>query len=136
MARKLAFAKVIGTGTEDDPWTVDVQGSAWQRLGMTEIGGHGPSAMWDIVVLADPDVATGDQLMRLPDWVSLDTTIGEIPANKRSQIQNWLRGRGYDTAWITLQTTLRDFFVDIASHLAHRPVDIGHIRAWILERGS
>ena len=109
-----AIARIIGTGTPDDPYRADAEPYGPCVIPSNPDGS--PKYGWCLMKLHDFDNTTGTDLFKLPK-VSLSTTVGDISPSKRAAIKTKLDGMGVDTSWITLDTTLREIVKKIGKHL-------------------
>ena len=111
-----AIAKVIGTGTEDDGYRLDIQGSGWTGSIRPCNPDGSPKHLWALVKLTSPDSATGTDLFKLPN-IDLSMTVNDISQAKRQAIKNKLDALGVPTAWITLDTTFREIVRKLGKYL-------------------
>jgi len=114
-----AIARLVGSGTPDDSYRSDLTGTPMNGLVPTIATGADrgkPKFAWCLVEVEDLDVATGTQLFKLPK-MPLSTTAGDLTPTQRAAIKNKLDELGVPTAWITLDTTLRQVVLRLAQFL-------------------
>jgi len=127
-----AIARLIGSGTPDDSYRSDVSGTSKNSLIPAFATGAGrgkPKFAWCLVAVESLDDATGTQLFKLPK-MPLGTTVQDLTSAQRAAIKNKLDELGVPTAWITLDTTLRQVVLRLAQFLNADVQDRDIRNAW------
>lgn len=59
--------------------------------------------------------------------ITLNSTVGDLPANVRQKLQEAAESFGLDTSGVTLQTTLRAVWRNLGTQLQARPITFGEV---------
>jgi len=111
MARRYYVCKIIGDGTETNPYrpkVADYPVSWVVVLGSNPDGS--PKKAWALVLVNtvnhDPLLAD-NQIFGMPD-ATLDSTWGALNTPTRNQVTSALQAEGIDTSWIKNATLIRE----------------------------
>ena len=138
---KFCLCVLTGDG-HNEPYTPDISGCSYRRLGSVDPQTGQPYHIWDILILKDnarsnPDDATGPDFIVFPAIADLLTMmIGDIPTAKRNAIDAWLMVHEYDTSDITGSTLVREVLVDVFSYLSNGGVTKAILRNWLSKYGG
>ena len=110
MAFRYFVAPVIGTGTKADPYRLEVAVAGISYAAILPTGPTGaPVFGWGMARVSAADFAALDansNVVGLPEGDMGVLTLGDLPANQRNRLTNWLSGRGVDMTGITNASTL------------------------------
>ena len=96
-----------------------------------------PKFLWCLCVVKEPDDIEGEELFVFPDFNYKTATVGDVPANKRQKMNQFLTNRGYDTSWIGLSTKVWEVVLDVLHALTNRSVSKDSIKnkVWTFLKG-
>lgn len=109
-----ALARVIGSGTIDDPFRADVDKPASALIPSKPDGT--PRFNWCLVRLKDPNNTTGTQLFKITE-TRLDMQVKDINPTLRNNLNTKLTSLGVNTSKIKPTYTIRQVLRYIAKHL-------------------
>lgn len=117
MTKRYYICRVIGEGTQDNPWTSELREfiyAYWpNEPHFIYQAIHAPTLMWCIMKYDLSDLAYADVMVNLTGIFdfpagALDRELSEIPSVKRQAIKTKLEAVGFDFDWATLSNTIRD----------------------------
>lgn len=102
---------MVGNGTEESPYRPKV--ADYPKINWSAVVSHNPDGTlkfpWAFVIVKAIDhtaLLADNQIKALPD-ISLDLTVGDLPAGVRNALNTALTNFGIDTSPVKLSTTIR-----------------------------
>jgi hypothetical protein len=107
MAKRFYISKVIGDGTEENPFRPKVADYPVTWMGMFS---HPAVRAWALVkvdAVDHADLIADTQIRPIPEG-SLDKTVGSLPAAVKKKLNDYLTENGIDTSWVKNTMTIRE----------------------------
>lgn len=120
MSKRFYICKVIGDGTEDNPYRPKVADYPVSWSGMLPSNPDGtPKYGFTFVIAATQDhtaLLADPQIKGMPE-LSLDAQIGSLSKDLRDKMLAYFDEEGIDRTGLNLQSTMRDVLRRVGKHL-------------------
>lgn len=110
MARRYYISRVVGDGTDGDPYRAKIADYGVAHVAIIASGPDGhPSRPWALCLVNTTNHAplVADSDLRAIPVSALDNTLGSLTPQQRQFLRDMVEELGLDTSEVTAQTTLR-----------------------------